>query len=148
MSLNSVFRLASAAFAVALAVAAPARAAEAEARASIRAICMAPGETREAVKLHRLIEPFAALKSAQAQYKGEPLTARLCRLGDEYIYEIALLRRDGRYVHAVMNAATGKWLEVRRSRETAAKQKEETATKPKEETTTKPKDETAPKPKD
>jgi hypothetical protein len=74
--------------------------------------CLPASETREEIKAHHLIEPFAALKSAQAQYKAEPLSAKLCRVGDEFIYEIALLHRDGHYVHVWMNADTGKWLEA------------------------------------
>jgi hypothetical protein len=83
--------------------------------------CFNAGETREEIKTHHLVEPFAALKSAQAQFKAEALSARLCRLGDEYIYEIALLHRDGRYVHVAMNANTGKSVETRRPREPAPK---------------------------
>lgn len=95
-----------------LALAGAARASEpAEPRPPAKPVCSNASETREEIKAHHLIEPFAALKSAQAQYKAEPLSARLCRVGDEFIYEIALLHRDGRYVHVSMNALTGKWLE-------------------------------------
>jgi uncharacterized membrane protein YkoI len=55
-----------------------------------------------------LLEPFAALKSAGAQRKAEPLSAKLCRAGDDFIYEITLLHRDGRLVHVEMEAGTGK----------------------------------------
>jgi uncharacterized membrane protein YkoI len=85
-----------------------ARAAEAELHASVKPVCLNPAETREEVKARRLIEPFAALKSAGAQRKAEPLSAKLCHIGDEFIYEITLLHRDGRLVHVQMEAATGK----------------------------------------
>jgi uncharacterized membrane protein YkoI len=98
-----------------------ARAAEADARAPPKPVCLTPAETREEIKARKLVEPFAALKSAQAQYKGEPVSARLCRIGDEYVYEIALLHRDGRYVHVTMNAETGKWIETHHSHEPAPK---------------------------
>ncbi|MGA7198935.1 PepSY domain-containing protein, partial [Roseiarcus sp.] len=65
-------------------------------------------ETREEVKAHRLIEPFAALKSAASQRKAEALSARLCHNGDDFIYEITLLHRDGRLVHVEMEADSGK----------------------------------------
>jgi uncharacterized membrane protein YkoI len=68
-----------------------------------------------------LLEPFAVLKSAAAQFKAEALSAKLCRNGDELVYEIALLRRDGRLVHVVTNAATGKLIGVRNAREPAPK---------------------------
>jgi hypothetical protein len=87
---------------------APARAAEAESRVAARPVCLNAAETREMVKSRRLIEPFAALKSAGAQRKAEALSAKLCRTGDEFVYEITLLNRDGRLVHVEMEAATGK----------------------------------------
>jgi hypothetical protein len=97
-----------------------ARAAEADLRPP-KTVCFTPAETREEIKARKLVEPFAALKSAQAQYKGEPVSAKLCRIGDEYVYEIALLHRDGRYVHVTMNAETGKWLEPHHGHEAAPK---------------------------
>ncbi len=85
-----------------------ARAAETELHAASRLICLNPAETREAVKAHRLIEPYAALKFAAEKRKGEALSAKLCHIGDEFIYEITLLHRDGRLVHVAIEAATGK----------------------------------------
>jgi len=86
---------------------ASARAAEAEPHAA-KPVCLNPAETREEVKARRLLEPFAALKTASAQRKAEALSAKLCHAGDEFIYEITLLHRDGRLVHVEMEAATGK----------------------------------------
>ena len=84
-----------------------AKAAETEQHAA-RPVCLNAAETREMVKSRRLLEPFAALKSAGAQRKAEPLSARLCRAGDDFVYVITLLHRDGRLVHVEMEAATGK----------------------------------------
>jgi uncharacterized membrane protein YkoI len=87
-----------------------ANAAEAElhAAAAAKPVCLNAAETRELVKSRRLLEPFAALKFAGAQRKAEALSARLCRTGDDFIYEITLLHRDGRLVHVEMEAASGK----------------------------------------
>ena len=74
----------------------------------MKTVCLNAAETREMVKSRRLLEPFAALKSASAQRKAEALSARLCRTGDDFIYVITLLHRDGRLVHVEMEAATGK----------------------------------------
>ncbi|HZZ61708.1 MAG TPA: hypothetical protein VFE63_11110 [Roseiarcus sp.] len=71
-------------------------------------VCLSAAETRDAVKAHRLLEPFAALKFAAQQRKAEALSAKLCHAGDEFIYEITLLHRDGRLVHVQMEAGTGK----------------------------------------
>ena len=88
---------------------APVRAAEAEARpVAAKPVCLNAAETREMVKSHRLLEPFAALKFAGAQRKAEALSAKLCHTGEDFIYEITLLHRDGRLVHVEMEAATGK----------------------------------------
>jgi uncharacterized membrane protein YkoI len=82
--------------------------AELHAAAAAKPVCLNAAETRELVKSRRLLEPFAALKFAGAQRKAEALSARLCRSGDDFIYEITLLHRDGRLVHVEMEAATGK----------------------------------------
>jgi hypothetical protein len=85
-----------------------AKATEIEARAVVKPACLNAAETRELVKSRHLLEPFAALKFAGAQRKAEALTAKLCRTGDDFFYEITLLHRDGRLVHVDMEAQTGK----------------------------------------
>ena len=89
---------------------AAANAAEAETPHAVAAkpVCLNAAETREEVKSRHLIEPFAALKFAAAQRKAEALSAKLCHTGEDFIYEITLLHRDGRLVHVEMEAATGK----------------------------------------
>ncbi len=87
---------------------AAANGAEVEPHAAAKKVCLSAAETREMVKSRRLLEPFAALKAAGAQRKAEPLSARLCRAGDDFVYEITLLHRDGRLVHVQMEAGTGK----------------------------------------
>ena len=96
-----------------LAMIGAARATDAEPHAAspataVKPACLNAAETREEVKAHKLLEPFAALKSAAAQRKAEALSAKLCHTGDEYVYEITLLHRDGRLVHVEMDAGTGK----------------------------------------
>jgi uncharacterized membrane protein YkoI len=88
---------------------AEARAAEAETPyATVVPTCLSAVETREAVRARKLLEPFAALKVAAAQRKAEALSARLCHRGEEYIYEIILLHRDGRLVHVEIEAQSGR----------------------------------------
>ena len=95
----------------------PAKAAEAELHVvAAKPACLNAAETREMVKSRHLLEPFAALKFAGAQRKAEALSAKLCRLGDEFVYEITLLQRGGRLVHAVMSATNGKLLGARNAR--------------------------------
>jgi hypothetical protein len=85
-----------------------AKAAEAEVHLAAKPACLNAAETRETVKSRHLLEPFAALKFAGAQRKAEALSAKLCRIGDDFIYEITLLHRDGRLVHVEMEAGSGK----------------------------------------
>jgi uncharacterized membrane protein YkoI len=75
-----------------------------------KSVCLNAAETREEIKTRHLIEPFAALKFAGAQRKAEALSARLCHTGEDFIYEITLLHRDGRLVHVEMEATTGKMI--------------------------------------
>jgi uncharacterized membrane protein YkoI len=83
-----------------------ARAAEAGVR--LKPVCLNPAETREQVKAHKLLEPYAALKMAAAQRQAEALSARLCPADDKFIYEITLLHRDGRLSHVDLEADSGK----------------------------------------
>jgi hypothetical protein len=82
-----------------------------------RPACLSASETREEISARHLMEPFAVLKEAAAIAKAEALSAKLCRVGEEYVFEIALLDRHGRLVHLVMNAATGKIVNSRNLRE-------------------------------
>ena len=54
-------------------------------------------------------------------FKSEALSAKLCRIDDEFIYEIALLHRDGKFFHAHVNATTGKIVETKRAAAQPAK---------------------------
>ncbi len=69
-------------------------------------VCFNPAETRANITAHRLSEPFRALRAGRAQ--GEALRAKLCKWKqDEFVYEISVLRRDGRIVRLYMNAQNG-----------------------------------------
>ena len=92
-----------------LAMTGAACAAEAESHANgAKQVCLNAADTREQVKAHKLLEPYAALKSAAHERKAEALSAKLCMSGDDFIYVITLLHRDGRLMHVQMEAATGK----------------------------------------
>lgn len=98
-----------------VATAAPVRA---EAPTMVKGVCFSTNETREEIKVHHLLEPFVALKNAASPPKVEALSAKLCRIGEEFVYEIALLHRDGRLVHVIMSAANGKLVNSRIAHET------------------------------
>lgn len=69
--------------------------------------CVPQSETAELVAEHHLIRPVIVLRSASVQMGGEAVSAKLCRWGLAFVYEIAVLKKDGRITHAFINAATG-----------------------------------------
>lgn len=113
--------LALAFLALAALAAAPQARADGDARLAAKRVCLSPAETREEIKTRRLREPFAVLKHAAQRFKAEALSAKLCRIEDELVYEIALLHRDGRYFRVHVNAVTGKYVDFKRAAAAPAK---------------------------
>jgi hypothetical protein len=70
--------------------------------------CLSASETREVVSAKKLSTPFLALRAAGAHAHGETLGMRLCKINDDLMYEVNVLRRDGRVVKVILDAATGK----------------------------------------
>jgi hypothetical protein len=70
-------------------------------------ICYTPTETRERVITQKLHEPFTLMRDAAAFARAEALAGKLCHWNDIDIYEITLLRPDGRVIHVFMDAASG-----------------------------------------
>jgi uncharacterized membrane protein YkoI len=73
-----------------------------------RAHCFSTAQTRERIDIHKLADPFACMRAAARDHQGEALNARLCLLDELLVYEISLLRPDGRIVRVLFDAATGK----------------------------------------
>ena len=71
-------------------------------------VCLSPAETREIVAARKLSAPFAVLRTAGAHARGETIGVHLCRINEELMYEVTVLRRDGRVVKVVLDAASGK----------------------------------------
>lgn len=69
--------------------------------------CFPLAETRLLIASRQLADPFATMQAASAAGDGEPIGAKLCRESEDLIYEISLLRRDGRVVRIYVDAATG-----------------------------------------
>jgi hypothetical protein len=70
--------------------------------------CFSIAETRREIAQHKLVDPFPSMQAAGVLVQAEPLSARLCRSGEVFLYEISLLRRDGRIVKTLVDALTGK----------------------------------------
>ena len=69
--------------------------------------CFSTVETRNKIAADGLSEPFAAMRHAATHSQAEPIGARLCRWDDDFVYEISLLRRDGRVVRSFIDAKSG-----------------------------------------
>ena len=70
-------------------------------------VCFSTPETREKILAHGLIEPFRVMRSAASRSQAEAIGIKLCRWSEELVYEMSLLRRDGRVIHVNVNAKTG-----------------------------------------
>ena len=69
-------------------------------------VCFSQAETRDKIAQRRLTDPVSATRAGRAE--GEALRTRLCRWKqDELVYEVYVLRRDGRIVHLYINAQNG-----------------------------------------
>jgi hypothetical protein len=69
--------------------------------------CFPVAETRQMIAARQLADPFASMQAASSAEHGEPIGAKLCRGSEGLIYEISLLRGDGRIVRIRVDAATG-----------------------------------------
>jgi hypothetical protein len=70
--------------------------------------CLSPADLREAVADKRVIEPVAAIRAArQVIPRAEIQRARLCRHQEGLAYLLTALRRDGQFVHVMVDATTG-----------------------------------------
>lgn len=76
--------------------------------AAPRAQCFSTTQTRERIEAHKLVDPFDCMRAAAREQQGEALGARLCRIDELFIYEISILRPDGRILRLLFDATTGK----------------------------------------
>jgi uncharacterized membrane protein YkoI len=79
--------------------------------------CFSTAETRDQIATHALSDPMHSIQRAAAHFQAEALGAKLCRRNDIFIYEISLLRRDGKIVHGVYDAKTGQIIEPKPAKE-------------------------------
>ena len=70
--------------------------------------CLNAADLREAVADKRVIEPVAAIRAARKVIpRAEIQRARLCRHEETLVYLLTALRRDGQFVHVMVDATTG-----------------------------------------
>ncbi len=70
--------------------------------------CYSAAETREKIAADKLAEPFPLMRAQAGEHHAEAIAVRLCSVASALVYEIDLLRRDGRLIHTSLDAVTGK----------------------------------------
>lgn len=71
--------------------------------------CFSQSETRDKIAQRRLADPVSATRAGRSE--GDTLRTRLCRWKqDELVYEVSVLRHDGRIVRVYINAQSGQAL--------------------------------------
>lgn len=70
--------------------------------------CLSPAETLTVIAENSLARPRDTLSRAASEAGAEPLGARLCRWDEDFVYEITLLRSDGRVLRVFVDATSGK----------------------------------------
>src|SRR3954471_8577211 len=70
--------------------------------------CLSPADMREEVGERRVVPPVAGIRPARTGTPGaETQRASLCRHEDTLVYMLTALRRDGHFVHVIVDARTG-----------------------------------------
>ena len=72
-----------------------------------RPACLSQGDTRDVLAGGKTVPPFQAVAAALRGGPGESVGIRLCRVNSAMVYDIAVLRFDGRLVHVLVDAGTG-----------------------------------------
>ena len=75
--------------------------------------CLNAADAREVLARNKFTDPAAALRSAAAVAHADPLRSKLCRWNDDYVYEITLLRRDGKVMTVFIKAEDGSLVNAR-----------------------------------
>lgn len=76
--------------------------------------CFSVKETSERVARLRLFNPLMAMRTTARRLKADPLRTRLCRTGPRLVYELSLIRRDGKVLRVYLNAQNGKPVQLGR----------------------------------
>lgn len=71
--------------------------------------CVSPREMRELVANNKYVAPTAAVVTARRSLSNaDVLRADLCRRDGAFVYVIVALRKDGKAVEVMVDAASGK----------------------------------------
>ncbi len=76
--------------------------------------CYTAREMSDRVARLRLSNPLIAMQSNARRLRADPLRTRLCRSGGRLIYELSLIRRDGKVLRIHVNAQNGRTISPQR----------------------------------
>lgn len=79
-----------------------------EAQQTAALACLPPTEARSVIARNKLANPLPALRSIAQRSRAEPLRSRLCRMDERFVYEMTMLRRDGKVVRVLVDALDGR----------------------------------------
>jgi hypothetical protein len=71
-------------------------------------ICFSAREMSDRVARLRLVNPLMTMQANARRLRADPLRTRLCRSGTRLIYELSLIRRDGKVAKVYVNAQNGR----------------------------------------
>ncbi|PZU89638.1 MAG: hypothetical protein DI527_15780 [Chelatococcus sp.] len=75
--------------------------------------CLSADETREAVAEGRVMQPVEASRHARRAAPGEVVRISLCRQGEDFVYVVTTLKRDGRVARVTLEGQSGKVAAIR-----------------------------------
>jgi hypothetical protein len=79
-------------------------------------VCFSTARRAKRFLAHGLFEPFRVMRGAASRSQGESIGVKLCRWSEELVYEMSLLRRDGRVIHVFIDAKAGQAIGSRNER--------------------------------
>ncbi len=71
-------------------------------------VCFTAREMNDRVVRLRLSNPLIAMQTNARRNRAEPLRTRLCRSGNRLVYELSLIRKDGKVMQVYLNAQNGR----------------------------------------
>lgn len=75
--------------------------------------CLSAEEMRAALADGHVIQPAEASRHAREAAPGEVVRIRLCRQGEEFVYVVTTLRRNGRVARVTLEGQSGKVAAIR-----------------------------------
>jgi len=79
-----------------------------------RLSCLSAKDMRQAISERKLVDAAEALRVARTATPGDVVRIRLCQAdGDDLIYQVTIVKRDGRVQRVTIDADSGKVASVR-----------------------------------